>query len=66
MKKWDVELSYGIGFTVSGIYAETKEQAVKKAKRRVEKDVSVLTSGSIDEGGLEFEMATDIRETDVN
>ena len=23
MKKWDLELSYGIGFTVSGVAAET-------------------------------------------
>ena len=29
MKRWDVELSYGIGFTVSGIEARTKEQAIE-------------------------------------
>lgn len=66
MKKWDVELSYGIGFTVSGIQAETKEQAIKKAKRQVEKDVSVLTFGSIDEGGLEFNAVTYAKSKDGN
>ena len=66
MKKWDVELSYGIGVTVSGIQAETKEQAIKKAKRQVEKDVSVLTFGSIDEGGLEFNAVTYAKSKDGN
>lgn len=59
MNKWSVELSYGIGFTVSGIKAETKEEAIEKAKHLVEDGTTILPfDNSVDESGLEFDMVS--------
>lgn len=56
MNKWSVELSYGIGFTVSNIQAETREKAIEKAKDLVEKGTTILPfDNSVDESGLEFD-----------
>ena len=59
MNKWSVELSYGIGFTVSNILAETQEEAIEKAKRLVEDGTTILPfDNSVDESGLEFNMVS--------
>lgn len=56
MNKWSVELSYGIGFTVSDIQAETREEAIEKAKHLVEDGATILLSdNSVDESGIEFD-----------
>ncbi len=56
MNKWSVELSYGIGFTVSNIQAETQEEAIEKAKHLVENGTTILSfDNSVDESGLEFD-----------
>lgn len=56
MNKWSVELSYGIGFTVSDVRAKTREEAIQKAKNLVEHGTTILISEScVDERGLEFD-----------
>lgn len=56
MNKWSVELSYGIGFTVSDIRAETREEAIEKAKHLVENGTTILPfDNSVDESGLKFD-----------
>lgn len=52
MSKWSVELSYGIGFTVSDIEAETREEAIEKAKHLVEDGTTILPfDNSVNENG---------------
>lgn len=58
MKKWSVEMSYGVGFTVTGIEAETKNQAIETAKEIIEDDVSIVCGSHIDCSDLEFEQTT--------
>lgn len=58
MKKWDVELSCGIGFTVTGVEADTKENAIKKAKHLVDSSVSIMAGPGIEEGSLTFEQCS--------
>lgn len=59
MSKWSVELSYGIGFTVSDIEAETREEAIEKAKHLVEDGTTILPfDNSVNENGLEFDMVS--------
>ena len=58
MAKWDVELSYGIGFTVQGVDAGTREEAIKKAKRLVEDYTDITTGRQVDASCLEFESVT--------
>lgn len=58
--KWDVELSYGIGFT--GVEAQSKEDAVRKAKALVE-DTDINTGIQVDAGCLEFDQCTYTRQT---
>lgn len=60
--KWDVELSYGIGFTVTGVEAQSKEDAVRKAKALVE-DTDINTGIQVDAGCLEFDQCTYARQT---
>lgn len=63
MKKWDIEMSYGIGFSVSEIIAETKNEAIQKARHLVEGGTTILPfDGSVDGRGLEFEQVTYIQE----
>lgn len=62
MNKWSVELSYGIGFTVSNIQAETREEAIEKAKDLVEKGTTILPfDNSVDESGLEFDSVSYVK-----
>ena len=62
-KKWDIELSYGIGFTVTGVPAATKEEAIHKARNLIENGTTILPfDGSVDDRGLEFEQVTYVQE----
>lgn len=38
MKKFTVEMCYGIGVSIEGIEAETQEEAIEKAKQLMEED----------------------------
>lgn len=60
--KWDVELSYGIGFTVTGVEAQSEENAIRKAKALVE-DTDINTGIQVDAGCLEFDQYTYVRQT---
>lgn len=64
MKKWDVEMSYGIGFTISGIEAETREEAIEAAQRAINEDVNVsdISEHCIECGGFEFEQVNFVQE----
>lgn len=56
-------MSYGIGFTVSGVIAEAPEEAIKKARHLVEGGTTILTAeGSVDGRGLGFEQVTYVQE----
>lgn len=65
MKNWNVELAYGIGFTVTGIEADTKEEAIKKARERVEDHTTILTHAHVDEGDLEYDACTFCQKSNV-
>lgn len=62
MKNWNVELSYGIGFTVSGVKANTKEQAIEKAKHLVEAGTDIITRATVEGSGLEFDQCSFVQE----
>jgi hypothetical protein len=51
---FDVEMSYGIGFTVKVKGATSKFEAIERAKQMVS-EVMVLETGNVDAGSLEFE-----------
>lgn len=53
--KYSVELSFNIGFTVTGVDAVSIAEAQSKAIEMVRKEVRILDSTSIDIGELEFE-----------
>lgn len=55
--KWDVELSYGIGFTVTDIEAGTREEAITKAKAVVE-EITIVEGPQVSTGSLEFDQCT--------
>lgn len=57
MDKWCIELAYSIGFTVSGIEANSKEEAIEKAKNMVN-DAVVISDVGVDEGDFEFQQVT--------
>lgn len=61
MAKWDVELSYGIGFTVQGVDAGTREEAIEKAKHLVEEHTDITTGRQVDAGCMEFENVTHVQ-----
>lgn len=54
MKKWTIEMCYGLNVSVEGIEAETYEEAVAKAQEMVEKDKTEYA----DISDLEFEAVT--------
>ena len=61
MGKWSIEMAYGIGFTVTGIEADTKEKAIEVAKTYVEDEVSIISTACdvyVDAGDLEFKDVT--------
>lgn len=62
MKKYNVELVYGIGFTINDIVAETKEQAIEKAKQIVENETTVMGPHGVNEGNLEYDQCSFIEE----
>lgn len=65
MKNWNIELAYGIGFTVIGIEADTKEEAIAKAREMVEEHTTILTRAHVDEGDLEYNACTFCQQSDV-
>lgn len=58
MKKWTVEMCYGLNVSVEGVEAETREEAEEKAKRMVDANPSEYA----DVNDLEFEMTTYVSE----
>lgn len=58
MNNWNVELAYGISFTVTGVNANTKEEAIAKAREMVEDHATILTHAHVDEGDLEYNACT--------
>lgn len=55
--KYDVELSYAIGFTVTGVEAESREDAIRKAKALAE-ETNITTGIQVDAGCLEFDQCS--------
>lgn len=55
--KWDVELAYGIGFTVTDIEANTREEAITKAKAIVG-ETTIMEGPQVIAGDLEFDQCT--------
>lgn len=67
MKSYDIQMSYGIGFTVEGIKADTQEEAVNKARKMVDEGTVILPYDiSVDVGNLEFEGAICLKEDTCN
>lgn len=63
MKKYDIEMIYSIGFSLGGIEAESEKDAVRKARKLLEKETVVITNDvSVDNRGLEFNQVTYIQE----
>ena len=60
--KWTVELSFGIGFTVSNVEAPTQQEAAKKAKDLVLEDTMFMTDPQVEKSDLEFEQYTYFKE----
>ncbi len=60
-KKYDVELCCGIGFTVTGVEADTQEEAITKAKDMVLNDTNIMTGPQVDAGDLEYDQCTYIQ-----
>lgn len=59
---WCVEMCYGVGFTIYNIEADTRHDAIEKAKEKVKKETSILEHG-YNNSGLIFEEVTYINET---
>lgn len=58
MKKWDIEMAYGINFSVQ-VEASCREEAIEAAKTLVEKGTTILPfDNSVDDSGLMFEGVT--------
>ncbi|HLO11089.1 MAG TPA: hypothetical protein VK190_02410 [Pseudoneobacillus sp.] len=53
--KYTVEMSYGIGFTVTDIEANSQDEAIEKAKEIVEEEITVVDGRNVDSSDLEFE-----------
>lgn len=63
MKSYDIQMNYGIRFTVEGIKAGTQEEAVRKARKIVEEGITILPYDcSVDVGNLGFESAMCLKE----
>lgn len=63
MKKWNIDMAYGLSISVSGIEAETRDEAIEKAKELVEKEVDINTLDEhVDAGSLEYDQCTFIKE----
>lgn len=63
MKRWNVDLSFGVGVSASGIKAETAGDAIKIVKTLVENDVMIHATGAkIDVSDLEFMECTYVKE----
>lgn len=60
--KYSVEMSYGLGVTVENIEANSREEAVEKAKKMVDEEVSIIDGMNIDIGDLEFDQVTYVSE----
>lgn len=56
--KYTIEMSYSVGITVSDIVADSEEEAVKIAKRRVVNQVAVIGVDDVDCGSLKFKDVT--------
>lgn len=56
--KYTIELSYSIGITVNDIVADSEDEAVKMAKRRVNNGVAVVEALDIDSEPLKFKDVT--------
>ena len=62
MKKWDIEMAYGINFSVQ-VGASSLEEAIAVAKSLVENGTTVLPfDNAVDESGLMFQEVTYFRE----
>ncbi len=64
MSKWNIELSYNMGFTVSGIEAETQEEAIDKAKYLVESIEIISCESAVEERGFEFDTVSYVQKED--
>lgn len=64
MKKWDVEMSYIAGFSISGIEADSREEAIEEAKRVINEEVTIsdISMNTVECGGLEFEQVNFVQE----
>lgn len=62
MTKWDVELVFNAPFTVTGVEAETEEEALETAKKCVIQGTDMTTDRLVEAGHLEFDMCSYIRQ----
>ena len=62
--KYTIELSYSVGITVNDIVADSEDEAIKMAKRRVNNGV-VVEAHDIDCGPLKFKDVTFCEEGSV-
>ena len=58
MKKWSIDMCYGLNVSVEGVEAETYEEAITKAREMVEDDKEEYA----DMSDLEFEAVIYIKE----
>lgn len=62
MKKWNVKLLYKANISVNNIIAETQNEAIEKARERIEDKTVVYyyhrpIDSSVDTGRLEYEQS---------
>lgn len=55
MARWNVELSYGIGFSIDGVDAVTKSEAIRKARDLITDETTVMTPVGVSGGDLDWE-----------
>lgn len=56
--KYTIEMSYSVGITVNGIVADSEDEAVKMAKRRINQAAVVVGIDNVDCGPLKFKDVT--------
>ncbi len=62
MNNWSVEMLYTAGITVANIQAETRDEAIEKAKKIVECETRILSIPTVDVRNLEFDQVTYVQQ----
>lgn len=61
--KYDVELTYGIEFRITDVEADSRDEAIEKAKVLVEKTDITTAKSQVNAGALEYNQCSYIQES---